>query len=160
LAMGITTAAAIGTFSKNAKFSWGVSTLPTNGSPSTYISGQNFYLPKGLAADKQMAALAFVKWMTSDEKSADWAVSTGYPPVREGALKTPQLTNYMSNLPVYEPVARSLNSAIAEMTMHEQGKLAQIANEAILETIAGKLSAKEALEKVQNESEKILKDYN
>ncbi|MCD6107048.1 MAG: extracellular solute-binding protein [Caldisericaceae bacterium] len=48
---------------------------------------------------QQDGAWDFVKWFTSPRKTAQWAMGTGYLPVRKSALELPEMKEFLANHP-------------------------------------------------------------
>ncbi len=69
----------------SAKFPFGVAMLPASKQRGSPTGGGNFYLFKKTTPEERKAALAFVKWMTSAERAADWSMATGYVAIRPDA---------------------------------------------------------------------------
>ena len=49
---------------------------------------------KGVSEERQQAAFDFVKWMTDDERVAQWSIDTGYVATRPSAYDTERMQEY------------------------------------------------------------------
>lgn len=74
---------------------WGIARIPQQdpARPATVLFGPNVTL-FNTTEDQKTAAWAFVKWFTTPEISARWAMGTGYLPVRKSAVEQPEMKRY------------------------------------------------------------------
>jgi sn-glycerol 3-phosphate transport system substrate-binding protein len=80
---------------KDAKFDWDVAPVPGGSAgPVLNASGGNFVIFAKTAPEKHKAAWKFIKWMTAPENTADYAIKSGYLPVRTSALKVTAMADY------------------------------------------------------------------
>jgi sn-glycerol 3-phosphate transport system substrate-binding protein len=85
---------------KGAKFDWGVAAVPGgDAGPALAAGGGNFVIFAKTTPEKQKAAWEFIKWMTAAENTANYAINSGYLPVRESALKDPAMVEYLGKNP-------------------------------------------------------------
>ena len=82
-----------------AKFPFGVAMLPASKERGSPTGGGNFYLFKKTTPAERKAALAFVKFMTTPERAADWSMATGYVATSPAAYETPKLKEYAAAFP-------------------------------------------------------------
>ncbi len=77
---------------QNDKTRWGMARIPQldPAHPATVLYGPNVTI-FNTTEEQKAAAWAFVKWFTSPEITARWAVGTGYLPVRKSALDSPEM---------------------------------------------------------------------
>jgi len=64
--------------------------------------------------DQQNAAWDFVKWFTSTNQTARWAMQTGYLPVRKSALDVPEMKAYIAAHPEAQAGYEQLPNCLAE----------------------------------------------
>ena len=69
-------------------FDMSVAALPMKEKRGCIIAGTNVVIFADSSREKQEAAWEFVKWFTSPEITARWAVATGYVPVRKSSLRS------------------------------------------------------------------------
>lgn len=143
----------------NAKFDFGVAMLPaceTNGSPT---GGGNFYIFKGVSEERQQAAFEFIKWMTDDERVAQWSIDTGYVATRPSAYETERMKTYAEEFP-YCLVARDqLEYGYAELSTYNQAEVQKAIDDAISFVMTGQKDVETALEEAQKTAEGILAPY-
>src|SRR2546429_1365074 len=61
-----------------ARFPFGVAMLPASKQRGSPTGGGNWDLLKKNTPAQRNAALQFIKWITSPERTADWSIATGY----------------------------------------------------------------------------------
>jgi len=85
---------------KGAKFDWGVAAVPGGpAGPVLDAGGGNFVIFAKTDPTRQKAAWEFIKWMTSPENTAFYAIKSGYLPVRTSALDDAQMKDYFAKSP-------------------------------------------------------------
>ncbi len=83
------------------KFNWSATVLPhdkTVKEPRTVLFGPNLCIFKKDVA-REKAAWDFVRYFTSPDVSAKWAVKSGYLPVRKSALQQPMIQTFLNEHP-------------------------------------------------------------
>lgn len=144
---------------KNAEFDWGVGFLPGGKGPGAPVGGGNFYIFKGISEEEQAAALDFIKFMTSPENAAKWAIATGYVAPRADTWETPIMKEYAENLPQALVARDQIEFANREFATFQRGKVTQYLVEAIESTLGGEANAAEALAEAQKKADAVLNDY-
>ena len=108
--MTIDTSAALGTISsvlssgQYPDVTLGVAQFPSlTSSPKGAIEagGAALYISKKAPAVQQAAAWTFMAFLDSAQSQADWAVNTGYMPIRTDAAALPTVTSYWAANPGY-----------------------------------------------------------
>ena len=143
----------------NAKFNFGVAMLPAGKMRGTPTGGGNFYIFKSATPKERMAALKFVKFMTSPKTAAKWSKATGYIGTSPAAYKTKILEDYVKSFPAAKVARDQLKYATAELSTYQSSRIRKVLDDAIQSVLTGEKSAKEALRDAQKESDKILKPY-
>lgn len=144
---------------KNAKFDFGVTMLPAKDTYGSPTGGGNFYIFKGVSTERQQAAFEFIKWMTDDERVAQWSIDTGYVATRPSAYETDRMKKYAEEFP-YCLVARDqLEYGYAELSTYNQAEVQKAIDDAISYVITGQSETTEALKQAQETAMNILKDY-
>lgn len=143
----------------NADFDFGVAMLPaceTYGSPT---GGGNFYIFKGTSEERQQAAFEFIKWMTDDERVAQWSIDTGYVATRPSAYETERMISYAEEFP-YCLVARDqLEYGYAELSTYNQAEVQKAIDDAIAAVMTNQSEIGSALDTAQSTAESILQSY-
>jgi len=144
---------------KNASFDFGVAMLPAGMERGTPTGGGNFYIFENCTTEERAAALTFIKWMTQPERTAQWSIGTGYMGTSPEAYETDALKNYVKEFPPAAVARDQLEYATAELSVHENGRVYKILNDAIQSALTGAKSPEEALNGAQKQAERVLKRY-
>lgn len=144
---------------KNASFDFGVAMLPAMKERGTPTGGGNFYIFKQTTAEEKAAALKFVKWMTQPVRTAQWSIGTGYLGTRADAYETKELEAYVKEFPPAAVARDQLKYATAELSVHENGRVYKILNDAIQASLTDSKTSEKALADAQKQAERILKRY-
>ncbi len=140
-------------------FDFGVAMLPANESYGSPTGGGNFYIFKGISEERQQAAFEFIKWMTDDERVAQWSIDTGYVATRPSAYETEVMQAYAEEFP-YCLVARDqLEYGYAELSTYNQAEVQKAVDDAISYVMTDQKDAATALAEAQATAESILADY-
>ena len=144
---------------KNASFDFGVAMLPAKKERGTPTGGGNFYIFKNSSPEERAAALTFIKWMTHPTRTAQWSIGTGYLGTRADAYESAELQEYVKTFPPAAVARDQLEYATAELSVHENGRVYKILNDAIQSALTGAKTPEEALAGAQKQAERVLKNY-
>lgn len=143
----------------NASFNFGVAMLPANESYGSPTGGGNFYIFKGVSEERQQAAFDFIKWMTDDERVAQWSMDTGYVATRPSAYDTERMQEYAKEFP-YCLVARDqLEYGYAELSTYNQAEVQKAIDDAISYVMTDQQDVESALANAQQTADGILQAY-
>ena len=143
----------------NATFDFGVAMLPENESFGSPTGGGNFYIFKGVSEERQQAAFDFIKWMTDDERVAQWSIDTGYVATRPSAYETERMKKYAEEFP-YCLVARDqLEYGYAELSTYNQAEVQKAIDDAISYVMTDQQDVETALAAAQQTADGILQAY-
>jgi sn-glycerol 3-phosphate transport system substrate-binding protein len=143
----------------SAKFPFGVAMLPASKQRGSPTGGGNFYIFKKTTPAERKAALAFVKWMTSPERSAEWSIATGYIGTRGDAYETAALKDYVKGFPQAAVARDQLRYATAELSTFQTGRVRKLLDDAIQAALTGGKSPADALKAAQQEADRLLRPY-
>lgn len=143
----------------NATFDFGVAMLPAKKQRGTPTGGGNFYIFKQTTPEERKAALKLVQWMTKPIRTAQWSIGTGYLGTRPDAYETDLLKAYVKDFPAAAVARDQLKYAVAELSVHENGRVYKILNDAIQAALTGSKTPESALKDAQKQAERILKRY-
>lgn len=141
-----------------AKFNFGVAMLPAKERLGSPTGGGSFYIFKSATPEQQKAAVKFIQWMTAPERAAEWSIKTGYVAVTPAAYKTPAMEAYAKGFPAALVARDQLEHAIAELSVHENGRIYKFVNDAVQAALTG-TNPQEALAAAQQQAERVLKAY-
>lgn len=143
----------------NATFDFGVAMLPENESFGSPTGGGNFYIFKEVSEERQQAAFDFIKWMTDDERVAQWSIDTGYVATRPSAYETDRMKKYAEEFP-YCLVARDqLEYGYAELSTYNQAEVQKAIDDAISYVMTDQQDVETALAAAQQTADGILQAY-
>jgi len=143
----------------SAKFPFGVAMLPASKQRGSPTGGGNFYIFKKSTPAERKAALAFVKWLTTPERAADWSMATGYVAVRPEAYETAKLKDYAKDFPQAVVARDQFKFATAELSTFQTGRVRKLLDDAIQAALTGQKAPADALKAAQQEADKLLKSY-
>jgi sn-glycerol 3-phosphate transport system substrate-binding protein len=143
----------------SAKFPFGVAMLPASKERGSPTGGGNFYLFKKTTPEERKAALAFVKWMTTPERAADWSIATGYVATRPDAYETPKLKEYAAGFPPAVVARDQFKFATPELSTFQTGRVRKALDDAIQASLTGQKTPAAALKAAQQDAERLLKSY-
>lgn len=144
---------------KNASFDFGVAMLPAKKERGTPTGGGNFYIFKKTTPEERAAALKFIKWMTQPVRTAQWSIGTGYMGTRPDAYETAELKAYVKSFPPAAVARDQLKYATAELSVHENGRVYKILNDAIQSALTDAKTPEKALKDAQKQADRILRRY-
>lgn len=160
LGMVCTTIGKRANFEKGAKFKVMASPFPAFGNKPTKIpAGGNFLMVFSKDAEKQKAAIEFIKYLESPEALAKWSTGTGYLPPRKGVADDPKGFKKLAD---ENP---NIKMALQEMTKVTKwasfpGANGLQAEQLLIDArdiiLSGKMSAKDALHQTAEKINKLL----
>ena len=160
LGMVCTTIGKRANFEKGAKFKVMASPFPAFGNKPTKIpAGGNFLMVFSQDADKQKAAIEFIKYLESPEALAKWSTGTGYLPPRKGVADDPKGFKKLAD---ENP---NIKMALQEMTKVTKwasfpGANGLQAEQLLIDArdiiLSGKMSAQDALHQTAEKINKLL----
>lgn len=91
---------------------WGAAPIPAGDVQAAVVQGTDIAIFNKATEEEQKAAWEFVKWLTSPEINAHWAIETGYLPVRDEAVNTAAYQDHIQSAPhKYEAGVEQLHAA-------------------------------------------------
>lgn len=116
VAMYVGSSAGIGFVAAEAegKVNWDVAPLPKGKEAATAFQGTNLMIFDSASDEEKLAAWEYMKFMTSNEQTVNWASKTGYVPVRQSALDLPAWKDYVAENPVYGVAASQFDAGYYE----------------------------------------------
>ena len=89
------------------------------------MGGGNFYIFKDITDEERVAALDFVKFMTTPANAAKWSIATGYVAPRDDAWETPEMKAYAEKLPAALVARDQIPHAYREFAVFQRQKVTQ-----------------------------------
>lgn len=144
---------------KNAQFNFGTAFLPGNKRIGAPTGGGNFYITRGISAERVKASWEFIKFATSPERLAQWNIDTGYVAPRKSSFDTQIMKDYWAKLPQAKVAFEQIPYAKPELTTYDAAKMWRILNDNIQSAITKEKTPSDALKNAQSQAEEILKRY-
>jgi multiple sugar transport system substrate-binding protein len=148
-AMYIYTTSSYGHVRKNAPFAVRVAPLPSapNRAPRVQLAGTNLALFK-TTPERQAAAWKFIRFLSSRPVSTRWALRTGYLPVRQSAIQSPEYQTWLAQNPDYRNAAvANLKNGCVQPKVSAWESIRGIIDDAMFEAISRRSTAQEALDR-------------
>jgi len=134
----------------------GVAMLPGKETQATALGSNHYFMFKSDAAVEK-ATLDFMKWMTTGDTHAEWAIRAGYLPVSESARTSERYTTFGEENPYMIEAAKALTMGQARPPIEEYPKLSNALSSTIEKIVFGEMTAEEGMERIQAEADKIFK---
>jgi len=108
------TQAVFSTKTKKPRFDWSVAPLPhATSEPVVAVQGLLVGILR-TTPRQQLAAWAFLRWLTRPENDAQWALATGALPLYKSSQSVPEVQAYMKQNPQYQAACQLLPYARTE----------------------------------------------
>jgi sn-glycerol 3-phosphate transport system substrate-binding protein len=164
-AMFIGSSGSYGNAKRDAKFAFGVSTLPyypdVPGTPqNTIIGGASLWVMSGKSADHYKGVAAFFKYLSDPKVQSESHMRTGYLPVTTAAFELTQKSGFYQKNPGTDV---AVNQMIRKTTDKSRGirlgnmpQIRAVEDEETEQIWAGKKSAKQALDDAVKRGNELL----
>lgn len=140
---------------------WGVMPLPSyNGKKATEIAGNDIVMFKGASEKEKEGAWAFMKYLMSTKQTAAWAQATAYVPIRKSAVESDDFQTYLKEKPYNKAAVDSLPAGFQSTAFHGFTEYRTRLLEAVDAMLTKDESVEDALDKLQTQTEKIVKENN
>jgi multiple sugar transport system substrate-binding protein len=154
------TSAGLPFYKSAAKFNLGVLPLvgAKRGVPGTaLIQGTNVVIFKDAPAAQEAVAAKFLNYSLQARNSAIFATQLGYVPSSDLASETPEYKAFVAKTPEYDAIIKQARFAAYEPRLSDWEAIRfNILEAQIKEAIAGKKTAKDALDTAQKQAEDLL----
>jgi len=138
---------------KQLKFDWGLAPLLRKKQQGAMVYGTNIIIFSRSSLEKQRVAWEFIKWFTSPLNAARWSLNTGYVPVRKSVLKLPVMLKELGENPDSLVPIQELDHAFFEPRFSQWIRIREYIGDAVKETLLGKTTPSEALDKAVRKGE-------
>ena len=118
-------------------FKVGMSQLPRGTEEKPLIAGTNLAIFAKSSPEQQRAAWLFIRWLMTKEQTAEWAIRTGYMPVRAKALTTPSYRLFLARNPEFRPIIQNIYKAKGDPRLEGWEAVRWIITEAVEHTVTG-----------------------
>ena len=143
----------------NAKFPFGVAMLPAGKQRGTPTGGGNWYVFKKSTPEERAAALKFIRWVTSPQRAAQWAIATGYIATSPAAWEASEMKKYLADFTAPTVARDQLQYAVAELSTHDNQRVTKALNDGLQAALTGAKTPEAAMKDAQREADRILRPY-
>jgi sn-glycerol 3-phosphate transport system substrate-binding protein len=167
-AMTTTSTGFYGNVKQNAKFNWGLSTLPyypdVPGAPqNTVIGGASLWTLAGKKPDEYKGVAAFFEFIAQPEVAAKTHQATGYLPVTKAAFELTEKSGFYKSNPGTDvgptQMIRKVTDKSRGIRLGNYVQIRDIEDEELEQVWAGKKSAKEALDSIVKRGNELLERF-
>lgn len=136
---------------------WSVSMIPhvETATPATVLYGANVCIFNTTDEQKE-AAWRFIRYFTSPEITARWAMGTGYLPVRKSAADSPQMQEFFAQHPHHRVPFNALTYARPEPNLVAWQELRGMIEDAMVAVLAQVKTADAAANDLQTQATALL----
>lgn len=145
IAMQISSTSSIEATKAKVKFDLGVAPLPAYRQKVTGVGGSSLAIFKA-KPEEEAAAWKFVEWMSSPEVNLKWSMMTGYTPLRQSVLESPEYQQYLAENPDIQVVIEQAQYAKARPNEVSYADVSRILGIAIEEALFGNIDPKPILD--------------
>jgi sn-glycerol 3-phosphate transport system substrate-binding protein len=167
--MMTSSSAAYANVKRNAKFDWGIATLPyypdAPGAPqNTIIGGASLWVMNGKKPDEYKGVAQFFTFLSQPEIQAQWHQETGYLPITMAAYELTKKSGFYDKNPGTNV---SVEQMIVKTTKNSRGvrlgnfvQVRDAIQEELEAALAGKKTAKQAVEESQKRGNELIERFN
>jgi sn-glycerol 3-phosphate transport system substrate-binding protein len=143
----------------------GVAPMPgPKGKGGVLVGGGANYISRKSSPEKQAAAWRFAKFLNDPQTQAEWAIGTGYVPIRKSAADMPQVQQYWSANPGFKVTYDQLlggvaNAATAGPVIGDYQGVRDVVLDAEQQMFGG-MSPRAALKLAKEQANAKIEEYN
>ena len=136
---------------------WGMAPIPQSdpARPATVLFGPNVVVFNTTPAHEE-AAWRFIKYFTSSEVGVDWALATGYVPMRKSAAESPAMQAYFERWPHNRVAFDSLTFARAEPSLAGWQTVRGLIEHAVTAVVTGMQTPEQAARELTAKANAVL----
>jgi sn-glycerol 3-phosphate transport system substrate-binding protein len=143
----------------NMKSPYRTAFLPRNVANAVPIGGASLILPKGNSPDRQAAAWALIKWLTSPEVAGSWSRFTGYFAPRIAAYDLQEMKTFMAEHPDAKVALDQLAYARGWFATYNTVGVRKALEDGVQAVLAGKATPEAAMDAAQRQADALMKPY-
>lgn len=157
VAMSLETQGTAKSYIEKFNMNIGVALLPANKDTATALGSNHYFMFDNGDDAKAKATMDFISWMTTGERQADWAISTGYVPVSKSASETELYKNFVAEAPYYAVATQSVQHGVGRPSIEQYPKISDAVSSAIEAIVYGQMDSETGINDIMNAIEKNLK---
>jgi|SRR5690625_174615 len=136
---------------------WMTTSLPkTDGKGATPFQGNDLVIFDDAEQAEKEAAWLFLKYLTSPEVTAEWAMHTGYLPTRYSALELEEFEQYLSENPEFQSSVDQFDDGFVIARIKGGNAARNIILEELEEVFLDRQTVEEALQAAEERSNEVL----
>lgn len=136
----------------SSPFEVGVALMPKNKTYGASQGGGPIMIAKNQSDEKKQASWTFARWMTNTENQAKWSKATGYLAVRKSAWESPEMQQYLKEVPEAKVALDQAAYAGAFLQVPGYHRVRENLKSALDRTLAGEITPQAALLEANNSS--------
>lgn len=142
---------------KEKSFQWGIAPLPymDGFAPVTVLFGPNITIFK-TTPEQQKRAWMFIRFMTSKENTVNWAIETGYVPIRKSSAENSQLQKFWQEKPYAKVPFDCLQFAKPEPNLSGWQQIRDMVESAELEVLTMMDTPENICQRLEKKADAIL----
>lgn len=167
VAMLIQSTSSLSSIMESADFEVGTTFLPRfegQGIGNSVIGGASLWVMQGHSDEEYAAVVEFFKYLSKTDVTIQWHKDTGYFPSTNAAVKTLMDDRWFSDNPNYLTAFLQVLSGVQSpaangVLLGNFVEIRDIVDTAVEEAFTGAATAEEALDKADEQADKVLQDY-
>lgn len=158
VAMIFTSTGYLNSLMEQAEFEVGTAFLPAKKSFGVPTGGTNLVMLSKTPDKEKLASWKFIKWMTEEDQTTHFSVSTGYMPVRTSAAQSSEMEKLYKEKPQFKVAVDQLEYAKPRPMVPGYKELQEIIMAELQRAIIDdSVTAEDALNTASDKSKKLLK---
>ncbi|MGL5020790.1 MAG: extracellular solute-binding protein [Mycoplasmatales bacterium] len=139
------------------KFNWSVAPAPSD---VVIQQGPNLVVFNSSTPEQKYAGYELIKYLSSDEITTKWAISTGYLPVTKSAMESEEYTSFSDTNATAKAAIKQLDKmqVLVDVFPGSQEIYNVLFSEFMNSTIQGGADVKQALEKLVDDADRLFKE--
>ena len=140
---------------------WGTAPIPTfNDTELTLFAGNDLGLFSSASEEEQRGFVEYINFLLQPENTAEWAMLSGYVPIRESALEDPDYVAFLEENPQQEAATTMLSYGMSSPTFVGYGEFRNALIDAMDDVAVSGMAPQEVLDNLQAEAESIIESNN
>lgn len=140
---------------------WGTAPIPTlNDTELTLFAGNDLALFHSASEEEQQGFVEYVNFLLQPENTAEWAMLSGYVPIRESALENEDYVAFLEENPQQEAATTMLSYGMSSPTFLGYGEFRNALIDAMDDVAVSGMAPQDVLDNLQQEAESIIESNN
>jgi sn-glycerol 3-phosphate transport system substrate-binding protein len=158
-AMIVNSTGALSFVRENMKQPFRVAFVPRAMRNAVAIGGGSLIIPRGNSPERQAAAWALIKYLTSPEVAGGWSRFTGYFAPNMHAYELPEMKDFLSKNPDAKVAIDQLAYARPWFATYNTVAVRKALEDPVQSVLSGKMQAPEAMAAAQKAADALMRPY-